>query len=279
MCNLSNSVFYDNVVIIVGVVIYSVFYEISVYVSLPFNWSPFIANVCSNVYDLERSKESIFYTFFQTICVYWLTKIADARLVFGFFGRSGHAKLDSSIKVFQYFTPITIIFRTSSMALVHNDHVKELWLKQFLVILFSSLPDELLIKGKVNFVCGDTTSQILLITDFMNGLIKRLKVLLYRLVNQNIAVGQIQNLIYQPSFQQTIDNLKCRVCLTCSSCHHKQKPILSLCNSIDCAVYCITLVISRWKNILSCAEWLVDDFLFFIRQTFASIAFCKKTCK
>ena len=63
MGNLSDSVFNDNVVIIVRVIIDAVFYEIAVYVSLSYSRSPFIANVSCYVYDLERRKESIFNAF------------------------------------------------------------------------------------------------------------------------------------------------------------------------------------------------------------------------
>lgn len=42
MCNFSDSVFYDDVVIIVGIIIDAVFYKIAVYISLSFDGSPFV---------------------------------------------------------------------------------------------------------------------------------------------------------------------------------------------------------------------------------------------
>jgi hypothetical protein len=49
--------------------------------------------------------------------------------------------LNCTIKVFQNFTPVAIIFGTSAMALVNDDHIKELWLKQLLVVLFPFFPN------------------------------------------------------------------------------------------------------------------------------------------
>ena len=146
MCHLSNSVFNDNVVIIVVVVIDTVFNEIAVYVSLSFNRPPFITNISCNVYNLKRRKETIFNTFLQAICVNRLTKITDAGLVLCFLWRGSHTQLNCTIKVFQNFTPVAIIFGTSTMALVNDNHIKEPRLKQFLIVLFPFFPNQLLVK-------------------------------------------------------------------------------------------------------------------------------------
>ena len=199
MCDLSDSVFNDNAVIIVRVIINSVFYQITIDVSLPPDRSPFIANVGCNVNNLKWSKETIFYTFFQAICVYWLAKIADAWLVFGFFWRSSHTKLDSTIKVFKYFSPVAVVLGTASMTLIYNHHVEELWLKKFLVILFPFFPYQLLIKGEIYLVCQMSTMgcYIFLIIYFMDCVWQWLEILLDRLVDQYIPVCQIQHPLYQ----------------------------------------------------------------------------------
>ena len=60
MCNFSDSVFYDDVVIIVGIIIDAVFYKIAVYISLSFDGSPFVTDICSDIDNLKWSKESVF---------------------------------------------------------------------------------------------------------------------------------------------------------------------------------------------------------------------------
>ena len=64
MCHFSYTVFYYDVIIVVRIVIDAVFYKIAIDVFLPFRRSPLVANVRCYVYYLERSKETVFDTFF-----------------------------------------------------------------------------------------------------------------------------------------------------------------------------------------------------------------------
>ena len=75
--NFPYAVFYNNVIIIVAVVIDTVFYLVAVDVLLSLCRSPFITDVRSDVDYLERSKETVFYAIFEAISIDRLSKITD----------------------------------------------------------------------------------------------------------------------------------------------------------------------------------------------------------
>ncbi len=148
------------------------------------------------------------------------------------------------------------------MALVNDDQVEELGLEEFLVVLGSFLTYELLIEREIHLMGGVGTLLVLLIVDFVNGICQGLEVLLYRLVHKHIAVGKVQHFLHQPSLQQTIYNLECRVGLARAGGHHQKQAALPLGYGIDGAVYGIALVITRREDVLTCAVGLVDDLQF-----------------
>ena len=71
------AIFNHDVIIIVTVIVYSILDLIAVNILLTFDWPPLISDICCNIYDFKRSKESIFYTVFQTICVNWFAKVSN----------------------------------------------------------------------------------------------------------------------------------------------------------------------------------------------------------
>lgn len=84
--NFPNAVFNNNVIVVVAIVIDAVFYLVAVYILLSLCRSPLIANVGCDVDNLERSKETVLNSVFKAVCIYRLTKVANTRLVLGFFG-------------------------------------------------------------------------------------------------------------------------------------------------------------------------------------------------
>ena len=77
MCYFPDAVFYDDIVIIVGIVIDTVFYQITVDVSLPPDRSPFITYIGGNVHYLKGSEKTIFNAFLKAVCVDRFTEITD----------------------------------------------------------------------------------------------------------------------------------------------------------------------------------------------------------
>lgn len=54
-----DTAFNDDIVIIVGIIVDSVFYLVAVIIKLSFQRSPAVADVCRDADDLERCEESV----------------------------------------------------------------------------------------------------------------------------------------------------------------------------------------------------------------------------
>ena len=128
--NFPYAVFYDNVIVVITIIIDAVFYFIAEYIFLSLCWSPLVTDVRCDVDYLKRSKETVLNTIFKTVCIDRLTKITDTRLVLCFFRRGSHTNMGSRRKVFQDVSPIAIILCTSSMTLVNNNKVKVIGIRE-----------------------------------------------------------------------------------------------------------------------------------------------------
>ena len=64
---LTNAVFYDDIVVVIGIVVYAVFYKLTVDVCLTFEWSPTVTYVCLDIKDLEGSEEAIVYALLEAV--------------------------------------------------------------------------------------------------------------------------------------------------------------------------------------------------------------------
>ncbi len=254
---LANAVLYDNVVIIVRIVIFSVFDKLTVNIALPLQGSPAVAYVGGDIDNLIGCQEAIVDTLLEAIAVERFAKIGDVRLVAGFLGSSRHTNLYGIAEILQNLAPVAIVLGTTSMALIHYHHIKEFGFEELLVVLGALLPYQLLVEGEVNLVGCVGVLLVLLITDLMDGVCKGFEVLLYRLVHQYVAVGQIEYLLYQASLKQTIDNLEGRIGLARSRGHHQEDTFLASGYGIDGTVYGIALIVTGRKDVLPCAIGLI----------------------
>ena len=140
------------------------------------------------------------------------------------------------------------------------------------------MSDELLIQGKIHLVGRDAAIQVLLIVYLVDGLPQRLEILLYGLVDQHIAVGEIEHLLHQTRFQQTIHNLEGCIGLARSRCHDEQQAVAALCHGIHRAVDGITLVIARREDVLSRAIRLLYDLHLLIGHSLSVVDFGEISC-
>ena len=153
--DLIDSVFYDYVVVIITIVINAIFYLVAVYITLPLIWSPSISDISSDIDNAEWCQKAILYSFFQTVCIYWLTEIVYIRNILGFFRCSCHTYLSGRREVFQYLSPVAILLRRSSVALINYHQIKKVRAKKrsefdysviaFLLTLFIVIAGQLLI--------------------------------------------------------------------------------------------------------------------------------------
>ena len=123
-------------------------------------------------------------------------------------GRSCHTQLDGICEVFQNLSPVAIVLGAATMTLIDNHQIEELWLKQLFVVLSTLFADELLVEGEINLMGSIRILLILLVADLMNGIGQRLEILFDGLVNQHVAISQVEHLLDETRLQQSIDNLK-----------------------------------------------------------------------
>ena len=118
------------------------------------------------------------------------------------------------------------------MALVHDDEIKEVRIKELAVMFLVVVPDQLLIQGKIDLVRCDRIFLIFCEVDLMYDLLKRCKVLLDRVVDQVITVCEVQDLPLYSAREKPVHDLKSGIGLSGSCCHDEQDPVLSPCDGI-----------------------------------------------
>ena len=151
--NFPYTVFYNNVIVIVAVVINAVFYLVAVNILLSLCRSPFVTDVRCDVDNLERSKETVLNSVFKTVSIDWFTKVANTWLIFCFFRCGSHTYMSSRRKVFQDVSPVAIILCATSMTLINDNKVKIVWIrKQFLIVFGIILSNQLLIECKEHLI-------------------------------------------------------------------------------------------------------------------------------
>ena len=149
---LVDSVLNDDIVVIVGIVVYPVLNLVAIIVSLSFQRSPAVTNVCCDADDLKRSKKSVLNAVFEGVCVNRFAKIRNVRSICCLLRSSGHTDLCSRGEVFQYPAPLAVLFGTASVTLVHDDKIKEILVKQLGEMLLIIITDQLLIQREIDLM-------------------------------------------------------------------------------------------------------------------------------
>ena len=99
------------------------------------------------------------------------------------------------------------------------------------------------------------------------------KILTDGLVDQDIPIGQIKYLFLDAASKQPPDNLKCRIGLAGSRCHHEQNPLLPACNRIQCTIDRDPLIIARRIGVLAGIIRLRKDFRLQLRKPGSAVDF------
>ena len=201
----------DDVLVIVGRSVFPILDLIAVVVLLPLLRTPaHHVHIKSDADHLVRREESVLDSLFERIGIDRLPEVGDVRHLAGFLRRRRHAEMDGIGKIGEYFTPRRILPRAPTMALVNHDEVEVSLIKVFVVFL-SVRPDELLVKGKVDVVCRIEFA----VLDLGHHLAEWLEVLHHRLVDEDVAVGEEENLhllaFALTRLPEPMDDLKRRV--------------------------------------------------------------------
>ena len=275
--HLAYAVFDNDVVVVVGVVVDAVFYEVAEDVALPFRGSPLVADVRGDIDDLEGREEAVVDAFLQAVGVERLAEIGDVRLIARFLRCGCHTQLDGVGEVLENLAPVAVVLRTSAMTLIDDDQVEELRLEQLAIVLLAALPNHLLIECEINLVGRDARTEVLLVVDFMDGLAQWLEVLVDGLVDEHVSVGEIEHLLHQPCLQKSVDDLEGGVGLARARCHHEQKAFLPLGNSVHGSVDGIALVVAGRIDVLARTVGLLYDLQLFGIKALPVVALGEET--
>ena len=142
--------------------------------------------------DAIGRKETVLDALLEAIGVYGFVEVVEVVGILLAFGRSGQTNLRGAAEVFEHLAPCGVLLGTAAVALVNDDEVEEVRVElQVRLLLVILVADELLVERHVQFV-GRIE---LLACDLGHNLLERLEVLLHRLVDEDIAVGQIEDMM------------------------------------------------------------------------------------
>ena len=175
----------------------------------------------------------------------------DVGDILSLLGRSGHTDLGSRLEVFQDQTPTALFLCRSSVTLIYDDEIEKVRLEQLAEMLLTFITDELLVQGEVNLMGGDGTGIVFTDVDLMGDLFQRGKILLDRLIDQNIAVCKVEDLTLHPALKQAVHDLERGIGFTRAGGHNQEQTILPFGNRVNCAIDCYSLIITGRIGVLA----------------------------
>jgi len=181
--------------------------------------------------DSIRSEETVLDPLSKTVLVERIPKIAIGIAIVLAQRRCGHAQLVGRCEVLQDLAPVAFIAGAAAVALVHDDEVEEIrrirLVKPGPALVFRNG----LVDGEVHF----TALVRLAVLDLPTGIAKGSEDLILGIVNQDVAVGQVEN-PGTPVFAETVPaaipklpaDLKCNHGLAGAGRHGQQHPSIPL---------------------------------------------------
>ena len=137
------------------------------------------------------------------------------------------------------------------MTLVDNDEIEKLRIKLLIGLWDVGIAPifvyELLVRGEENLVCAVKV----LALHFCCYTVERLEVSGYCLIEQDVTIGEVQDLFCQSSLAKAPYDLKRSVCFACACCHHEKHALLALSHCLDDAVDGDALVIARRYGVVT----------------------------
>lgn len=223
-------------------VVDAVFDQLAILIEHAFGWPPALQVFIEvDTHHFVGGEKAVFDALLQGVAVNRLTEVSDAGYFFGFLWCGGKADMGGAGEVFEDFTPGGILGGAAAVAFVDHDQVEEVAGELLVdVHLFFGTGDGL-IERQVDFVGGID----LAFGDFGHRLAEGLEVVVFGLVDQDVAVGQKQDAFLLFRFPQPPDDLEGGVCLAGARSHHQQDTVLAARHSLDGAVDGIHLVIAR----------------------------------
>ena len=272
--DLADAVLEHDIVVVVRVVVDAVLDLPAEEIALALARAPALADVRLHVDDAERREEAVVDALPQAVGVDGLAEVVDVRDVGRLLRRGRHADLDGRVEVVEDLAPPTVGFGRAAVTLVDDDEVEEVGPEELAEALFVVFAEELLVEREVDFVRRDRRAVVGCVVDLVDDTCERSEILLDRLVDEDVAVGEVEDFLPELCLAQPVDDLESRVRLARARRHDEQQALLSAGNRIERAVDGNTLIVARRKRALRHIERLLDDPDLLLRQ----VAFLLEPC-
>ena len=235
----------DDVLVHIPLVIDAVFNDIAVFVFLTCPGSPALQiKIEVHPDHFVGRKKTVFYALLEGIAVDWFTKVIDIGDLFGLFRCRRQAEMCGRRKIVQNLPPGEVSFGTAPVTLINYDKVKEIRGELFVDILLFFVSGNRLVQRQVNL----KRLVDLALADLGHRRTERLEVVVFGLINENVAVGQKQDAFLLSRLPQSPDNLEGGVGFASTGGHDQQNTILPFGNGFYCTVNGVGLVINSGGN-------------------------------
>ena len=255
----------DQTAVKVLLVVNTVFDLVAVLVRLAFfRTVAFHVHIQMNLHHLVGREESVMDALLQRVGIDGLAEVVNVRDVLGLFRRRGEADLRGAGKVVEDLAPGGIFRRTAPVALVDHNQVEEVrgkFAEQLLPIFRAR---DGLIEPEVDLVGGVDAPMLLVDGEWQvnlgavlaldrlrpgaelgHGRAKGTEVVHHRLVNQDVAVGEVKDAFLLAGFPQTPDDLERGIGLARAGRHDEENADLPFGDGLNRIVNGDALVVAR----------------------------------
>ena len=216
-----------------------------------------------DLHHLVGRQEAVADALLERIGVNRVAEIGDVGDVLGFLRRRGHADLRRRGEIFEDFPPRRILGRAAAVALVDHDQVEEARRELAEQLLPFLRAGDRLIEAEIDFVGGidpppgverggdiDAGAVVALDGLRLGGELghraaERAEVVDHRLVDQHVAVGEVEHALRAARLPQPPDDLKGGVGLAGAGRHDEQHAVAALGDRLDRGVDGVDLIVAR----------------------------------
>ncbi len=186
-------------------VVDSIGYGGAVFVGLVFAGSPTLEVAIEvEADDFVGREEAVFDALGEGVGVDRFAEVVGVGNVFGFFGGGGEADLGGAAEVGEDVAPSGVFGGATAMAFVDHDEIKEVGGELFVDVLGFFGACDCLVEGEIDFV-GFID---LAFGDFGHGRAEGGEVVLFGLIDEDVAIGEKQDPFFGAGFPESPDDLE-----------------------------------------------------------------------
>ena len=230
----------DHMSVIIGSAVYTVFHRITAPVAYHVTWTPLYIFVENITNDFIRSEETIFNTLFERVGINGSAKIFKIIRVISSLGSRRQTNVRCTCVVVENRAPQCVVSGDASVALVHDDEIKEVW-RELLELFCFFATHQPLIKCDVHLVRRINFEAV----DLRYGIAEVPEVAVLCLISECCTIDEEQYALFLLRLPEPPDDLERRVGLAGPCRHDEHDAVLALCNCFYHAIYRIDLIVAR----------------------------------